>query len=87
MTHTLCNNNDMVHSKQRHTMTELLRKAIKDSGSIRAVYLATGVTRQSMMKFIRGEQSLRLDLADRLAEHFGIVVCPPAKAKPKKGRK
>ena len=66
-------------------MTELLRKAIADSASIRAISFATGVTRQSLMKFVRGEQSLRLDLADRLAEHFEIEVRPAGKAK--KGRK
>lgn len=53
-------------------MTELLREALAENKSLRAVERATGVKRQSMMKFIRGEQSLRLDLADRLAEHFGI---------------
>ena len=54
------------------TMTELLRKALAEAESLRAVERATGVKRQSMMKFLRGEQSLRLDKADRLAEHFGI---------------
>jgi plasmid maintenance system antidote protein VapI len=55
------------------TMSELLREALADTDSLRAVERATGVKRQSMMKFIRGEQSLRLDLADTLAAHFGIV--------------
>jgi len=34
--------------------------------------LAPGRKRQSIMKFVRGEQSLRLDIADRLAAHFKI---------------
>jgi hypothetical protein len=34
----------------------------------------TGVTRQSIMGFVRGERSLRLDMADKLAEYFGIEV-------------
>jgi plasmid maintenance system antidote protein VapI len=55
------------------TMTELLRESLADAESLRAVERATGVKRQSMMKFIRGEQSLRLDIADTLAAHFGIV--------------
>ena len=71
----------MVNSMKRLTMTQTLRKAIADSGSIRAISLATGVTRQSMMKFARGEQSLRLDMADLLAEHFGLALLP---AKPTK---
>jgi len=62
-------------------MTELLRKEIEARGSIRAISVATGVTRQSMMKFVRGEQSLRLDMADHLAEYFGIEVRPTGKTK------
>jgi plasmid maintenance system antidote protein VapI len=55
------------------TMTELLRKAIVESGmSFIGLERETGVLRQSLMKFVRGEQSLRLDLADRLAGYFGI---------------
>ena len=53
-------------------MTELLRKALAECESLRAVERATGVKRQSMMKFLRKEQSLRLDKADVLAKHFGI---------------
>ena len=53
-------------------MTDLLRKALADCESFIAVERATGVKRQSLMKFARGEQSLRLDMADRLAEHFHI---------------
>jgi plasmid maintenance system antidote protein VapI len=53
-------------------MTELLRKALSEAESLRAVERATGVKRQSMMKFLGGEQSIRLDLADRLANYFGI---------------
>lgn len=62
--------------KRRQTMTNLLRKALSDCDSVSAVERATGVTRQSMMKFVRGEQSLRLDLADLLAAYFGIEVKP-----------
>lgn len=55
-------------------MSDLLRDSLARAESLRAVERATGVKRQSMMKFLRGEQSLRLDLADRLAEHFGIEI-------------
>lgn len=54
-------------------MTELLRQAILEAPSFLGVETATGVKRQSLMKFVRGEQSLRLDMADRLAAHFGIT--------------
>lgn len=62
------------HLKGRQTMTQLLRKALADCDSISAIERATGVKRQSLMKFARGEQSLRLDMADRLAKHFHIEV-------------
>lgn len=54
------------------TMTNLLRKALSEADSLRQVERDTGIVRQSMMRFIRGEQSLRLDLADKLAAYFGI---------------
>ena len=60
--------------ESRPTMTELLRQALAESESLRAVERATGVKRQSMMKFLRREQSLRLDKADILAAYFGIDV-------------
>ncbi|MBI3735294.1 hypothetical protein HY256_02135 [Candidatus Sumerlaeota bacterium] len=62
----------MTRKKKSPTLTELLRQAISENPSLRAIERETGVKRQSMMKFIAGEQSLRLDIADRLAEHFGI---------------
>lgn len=54
------------------TMTDLLRECLSEAESLNAIEKATGVKRQSMMKFLRGEQSLRLDMADKLARHFGI---------------
>ncbi len=54
-------------------MTALLREAIRESGkSFIALEEATGVKRQSLVRFARKEQSLRLDMADRLAAYFGI---------------
>ena len=53
-------------------MTDLLRAALLEAPSLNAVFKATEVKRQCLAKFMRGEQSLRLDLADRLAEYFGI---------------
>ena len=56
-------------------MTEALRKAIVDSNlSFKALERETGVLRQSLMRFAAGEQSLRLDVADKLANYFGIEV-------------
>lgn len=54
------------------TMTELLRKALKDAESVRAVARATGLDHASLLRFQSGQSSLRLDLADRLADYFEI---------------
>ena len=59
---------------RKPTMTESLREALNQAESFNSVERNTGVTRQSLMKFARGEQSLRLDKADILAEYFGIEV-------------
>ncbi len=56
-----------------HPITDALVRAIAESGlSFQAIERETGVLRQSLMKFVRGEQSLRLDLAERLATFFKI---------------
>jgi plasmid maintenance system antidote protein VapI len=69
-------------------ITDLLMKAILDAfdrgDNFLALQQATGVLRQSLMKFVRGEQSLRLDMADRLADHFGLEL--RAKRRKRKGR-
>lgn len=53
-------------------MTELLRDALAEAESLYAVAKATCVQKASLIRFLRGEQSLRLDMADKLAAHFGI---------------
>ena len=55
------------------TLTDALRAAIQDSGqSYYALAAATGLDADSISRFARGQTSLRLDLADRLAQYFGI---------------
>lgn len=58
--------------KTAPTMTDLLRTSLENCDSLRAVARATGTQHQALMRFRNGTQSLRLDLADRLAAHFGI---------------
>jgi DNA polymerase I-like protein with 3'-5' exonuclease and polymerase domains len=36
--------------------------------------------RASLSRFVRGERSLRLDMADRLAKYFGLELTPTARA-------
>jgi len=60
-------------------ITDLLRQTISQAvASGRTNYKAlereTGVIRASIMRFVRGSQSLRLDLADRLAAYFGLEL-------------
>ena len=55
-------------------LRQALRQALRDSETLVGVERATGLKRQSLAKFMRGEQSLRLDMADRLAKHFGIEI-------------
>jgi hypothetical protein len=73
-----CNNYYIMTNRKEHpTMTDLLRQSIADSGmSFIGIERETGILRQSLMKFVRGEQSLRLDLADKLATYFGIEFRP-----------
>ncbi|MBI4586902.1 MAG: helix-turn-helix transcriptional regulator [Planctomycetes bacterium] len=56
------------------SMTEALREAIATGPSLREIERRTGVKRQTLAKFVRREQSLRLDFADKLATYFGIEV-------------
>jgi plasmid maintenance system antidote protein VapI len=68
--------------RKAKTMSDVLRKAIADSGMAHiAIERATGVKRASIMRFMRGESSLRLDLADRLAAYFGLELAPKRKGR------
>ena len=57
------------------TMTAALRRVIVESGlSCIAIARETGVQRMSIVRFLSGKQSLRLDAADKLAAYFGLEV-------------
>ena len=72
--------------KTTGTMTEILRAALLEAPSLNAIEKATGVRRQTLASFMRGEQvSIHLASADALAEYFGIVCTRPAKPKRKGG--
>jgi plasmid maintenance system antidote protein VapI len=75
-------------SNQPTPISDLLRNTIVqalEQGQTNLLTLEreTGVFRMSIRRFIRGEQYPRLDLADRLATHFGLSLQPE---KRKKGR-
>ena len=55
------------------SITEVLRQAVRESGqSFYSIAKATGLVEESVSRFVRGKQSLRLDKADALAKYFGI---------------
>jgi plasmid maintenance system antidote protein VapI len=72
----------MSKSNRPAPITDLLRRTIAESG---VPYLTleqeTGLTRASIMRFVRGSQSLRLDMADRLAAYFGLELRPARRKK------
>ena len=74
--------------KKLMTMSETLRKKVmtdfENGESFRAIERDTGVLRQSLMKFVRGETSLRLDVADKLAAYYGLELKPVDETKQKR---
>jgi hypothetical protein len=61
--------------KRKSPVTDLLRSTIAKSGiPYNQLEHATGVKRASIIRFLRGDQSMRLDLAERLMVYFGLEV-------------
>ena len=80
----VCKNAYMTAKRRtkRASATDVLRRAIAGSGlSFIELERRSGVKRQSLMKFARGEQSLRLDMADRLMDCLGLELVKRRKAK------
>ena len=63
-------------------MTEVLRTAIRDSGlSAYRISKDTGLAVTSIIRFVEGETSLRLDRADVLADYLGLELVRKRKTK------
>jgi plasmid maintenance system antidote protein VapI len=61
-------------------ITDVLRRAINNSGlPLLRIEQDTGVQRASLSRFVRGMNSLRLDVADKLAAYFGLALTPTTK--------
>jgi len=81
-----CKKTYMPGKRINGSMTDLLRLALSSASSLNAIEKATGVKRQSLALFMRGEQpSLRSEAADKLAAYFGIECSMPASRVKKKG--
>jgi hypothetical protein len=73
----------MSKSKPQPTLTDALRAAIVQSGlTIYRIGKATGVDTANLGRFVRGELSIRLDKADRLAAYLGLRLTPDPDALP-----
>ncbi len=69
-------------------MTELLRQAVKEAleagQSLREIARKSGLQHPPLLRFLRGDQSLRLDKAEMLADYLGIECRRTGKRKRKK---
>ncbi len=70
-------------SKRKSTLTDVLRAAIERSGLTRyRIAKETGIPESNLRRFARGEMSVRLDKADRLAAYLGLRLTPDPDAVP-----
>jgi plasmid maintenance system antidote protein VapI len=61
--------------RSKSPISDLLRRTIAESGiAYYSLEREIGVKRSSILRFVRGEQSIQLDLADRLAAYFGLKL-------------
>ena len=73
----------MITSRPRATLTEILRATIEQSGLTRyRIAKETRIPESHLGRFIRGEMSIRLDKADRLAAYLGLQLEPAPDAVP-----
>ncbi len=57
------------------SISDFLRNTIAESGvPLLVLERETGVPRASIRRFVDRRQSLRLDIADKLAKHFGLKL-------------
>ncbi len=76
-----------VRATKSKPLTSAIKQAISASDlSFKALERASGVKRQSLMKFMVGEQSLRLDMADKLATYFDLRLQKADHRSPRKPR-
>jgi transcriptional regulator with XRE-family HTH domain len=70
-------------TESKPAITDMLRAAIEQSGLTRCrVVKETGIAESNLRRFLRGETSVRLDKADRVAAYLGLQLVPDPDAKP-----
>lgn len=73
----VCDNNLTMSDSRHPPITGPLKDAIIRSGlAYKTLERETGVQRSSIQRFVDGRQSIRLDVADRLAAFFGLELRP-----------
>jgi transcriptional regulator with XRE-family HTH domain len=73
----------MGKNKPQTTLTDAIRAAIQQSGlTVYRIGKATGIDEANLGRFARGEMSIRLDKADKLAAYFGLRLTPDPDAVP-----
>jgi plasmid maintenance system antidote protein VapI len=76
----------MANPNDRSPISDLLRSTIRDAveqgrTTYKGLERETGVSRLSIMRFVKAGQFLRLDLADKLAAYFGLELQAKRKGK------
>lgn len=67
------------HMPNLPTMTAVLLATIRERGmSLYSISKAANVDKAALGRFVAGKQSLRLDKADAIAAHLGLVLMPQA---------
>jgi hypothetical protein len=80
-----CDNNLTMKSLHASPISDLLKRTIIESGTpYSALERETGVKRSSIQRFVDGRQSIRLDMADRLAAYFRLSLTADAKTERRK---
>lgn len=64
------------HKSMSEVLQAAVNAAINDGVTFREIERASGVLRQSLMLFARGEQGLQLAKADLLAAYIGLELKP-----------
>jgi transcriptional regulator with XRE-family HTH domain len=73
----------MSKSRPNPTLIDVLKTAIEQSGLTRyRIAKDTGIAESNLSRFMRGETSLRLDMAGVLAAYFGLRLLPDPDAAP-----